>query len=221
MTKGKHMRLLRFGLMGFCALCLGLAVASCRSGGQGMASVASATPVVVSVADFSVNPHGVETDQSLVGGVMDQLRGGDTPTAGRAVDLFSEALVAELRDAGIPAQRLSAGTPPPPRGWLVRGRFTSLKEGHSGVQGVVGFGAGNPEVQVVGEVVDLDLPGQPRVMVIGDMADGRPMPGGLISRTPAVIVLKALRASGSFEREVENLAETVATAIIEEMRGLP
>jgi Domain of unknown function (DUF4410) len=72
--------------------------------------------------------------------------------ARQAVDQLCQGIVSGLTGAGVPAQRLSAGTPVPPDAWVLRGRIDALSEGNRVQQSVVGFGAGEPHVEISGNI---------------------------------------------------------------------
>ncbi|MGH8523753.1 MAG: DUF4410 domain-containing protein, partial [Gammaproteobacteria bacterium] len=65
---------------------------------------------------------------------------------------LSQSIVKELAGAGVAAQRIAQGAPVPPDAWVLRGRIDALNEGNRVKESVVGFGAGEPHVEVSGNI---------------------------------------------------------------------
>ena len=75
--------------------------------------------------------------------------------AHQLVSLMSQSMVDDLADKGLHAQRLFPGDALPRAGWLVRGVVTELDEGNRLRKAVIGFGAGQSELQLHVNLVDL------------------------------------------------------------------
>jgi hypothetical protein len=109
----------------------------------------SKPPRTVYVEDFALDYQNLQTDEGLRGrvGVLQRLprvRPQPDPAeqARKLVNLLAESLVADLTEAGIPAQRIAPGAALPADGWLVHGAFVEVDEGNRLRRAVIGFGSG-------------------------------------------------------------------------------
>jgi len=189
-------------------------------------------PRVVYVEDFALDPNIVQTATDLPsqvmarGGVLGRLRertsllrptdSSDPQTEARqAVNQLSESIVEGLTRAGIPAQRIAAGAPLPPDAWVLRGTVDRLSEGNRVQQSVVGFGAGEPVVEISGAMSDSHGP----VLAFGDANSTHRMPGGIVTRNPYVIAAKFVLSRGATSRDVQQLGGNLASEIAGYMRS--
>jgi Domain of unknown function (DUF4410) len=193
-------------------------------------------PRVIYVGDFAIEPGLVQASSDLPseiagreGGVIARLRergriGREADStnpeieARQAVDQLAESIVSAFRRAGIPAERIAAGTVVPADCWLLRGQFEKLSEGNRVQQSVVGFGAGQPEVQVSGAVVATQSGIASTVLTFGEESQQHHMPGGIVTRNPYVIAAKFVLSRGATGRDVQQLGASLATEIMNSMR---
>jgi len=109
-------------------------------------------PERVLVRNFAVTLADVELDRGL-GPTISRDAQGEVASSqalelGRAAsDALAEAMVARLREAGIPAQRASRNAPVDPRALIVTGKFLTMDEGNQTLRVLVGFGLGGSEVR--------------------------------------------------------------------------
>jgi hypothetical protein len=176
---------------------------------------------MVYVTDFDLQfPDGASppasSRQGLLGRIQDRLRGGDPVTRAHAlVELMADSLVDDLNNAGLPAQRLYADDPRPTSGWMVRGVVTELDQGNQLKRAMVGFGAGETELQLWVGVSDIARnPDAPFYTL--EAADGSgKMPGAAVVRlNPYVAAAKFVMSRHASERDVTRTASEVAKEIV-------
>ncbi|MBL8838464.1 MAG: DUF4410 domain-containing protein [Alphaproteobacteria bacterium] len=193
-------------------------------------------PRVVYVADFTIDPSVVQTASDLPTRVManrpilSRLRnnfGGVTgpsdstdpsQEARQAVDQLATALVRELTRSGVSAQRVRAGAEPPADGWIVHGIFVALDEGNRVTSSMVGFGTGQPHVEVSGDIVALTNNSSSLVLTFGDSSQNRHMPGAAITRNPYAMAARFVMSRGATGRDVQDLGKRLGEEIVTFMR---
>jgi len=201
-----------------------------NEGGQALAR-----PRLIYVADFALDTSLVQTSSDLPsqiigreGGVIARLRerGGiarqadsTNPAieASQAIDQLAESIVSAFVRAGMPAERMAAGTSVPADCWLLRGKFDRLSEGNRVQQSGIGFGAGEPEVEVSGTVVATQLGTATTILTFGEESQQHRMPGGIVTRNPYVIAAKFVLSRGATGRDVQQLGTSLATEIVSYM----
>jgi len=105
-------------------------------------------PTMIVVHDFAVSPDEVQAGQPLSGArlVQDTARTEAEKAVGHAfADEFAAALVAEIRELGLPAERANAPKVPSGDVATIEGRFISLA-GDPSAPGIVGFAGGWPDL---------------------------------------------------------------------------
>ena len=193
-------------------------------------------PRMIYVADFAIDPSLVQTSSDLPsqiigreGGLIARLRergGGARQSdsanpeieASEARDQLAESIVSALTRAGVPAERMAAGASVPADCWLLRGEFDKLSEGNRVQQSVIGFGAGDPHVQVSGSVVATQAGTETAILTFGEESQQHHMPGGIVTRNPYVIAAKFVLSRGATGRDVQQLGASLATEIESYMR---
>jgi hypothetical protein len=193
-------------------------------------------PRLIYVADFAIDPGLVQTSSDLPsritgreGGVIARLRertgvarqsDSTNPEieASQAVDQLAESIVTAFVRAGVPAERIATGTLVPADCWLLRGEFDKLSEGNRVQQSVIGFGAGQPEVQVSGAVVATRAGTASAILTFGEESQQHHMPGGILMRNPYVIAAKFVLSRGATGRDVQQLGASLASEIVTYMR---
>jgi len=135
-------------------------------------------PDGVLIYDLAVSPEQVSRDRGLGPRLAD---GFDTTPrtekerqlGERLAQAFSDALVEQLRHAGLDARRAAASEPAPPGPLLITGEFLSIDEGNRTARVVVGLGMGRSKVQALVHVYE-SLPDSPVLVreYLGDADSG-------------------------------------------------
>lgn len=143
------------GLLAAASLMLPLAIAcaptSVRSTGTAPAAHPLPRPERVVVYDFAVTPADIKLNSGPAARLLRRL-GKDSESdertkLGREVaQKFSEELVKEIAELGLPAERASHAPSLPDKTLAVDGQFVSIDEGNRARRLVLGFGAGGTEV---------------------------------------------------------------------------
>jgi hypothetical protein len=214
---------------GGAALALALVLLGCStaqiSGRRETETAALAKPSMIYVADFELDVHDVRSERTLLppalplpgplGSVLPKLPGTPVDAKERArelVTLMSTSLVDGLTKAGLPARRLSTAESRPPAGWLVRGVFIQVDEGNRIRRAIVGFGAGETQMQLMVAVDDLAR-GIPKPLYeVVTTADSGKAPGAapVIAFHPAVAVARVALSGRDLERNVKQTAAVIA-----------
>ena len=179
---------------------------------------------VVYVADFELEKSEVETEQGPLArpfgrpGLLGRLRSGRSEDPQKIIDLMSSQLVQDLVGHGIDARRLGPSDPFPQEGWLVRGVFVNVEQGNRLRRAVIGFGAGQSDLQVAVSVSNLRQ-GAPEPMYEIDSEKGSgKMPGAAITLNPYVAAAKFLLAGRDLDKSVRHAASDIADAVVRDIR---
>jgi hypothetical protein len=222
-------------------LALPLLIAACAGNGTGPgagtlpyrtkvtdvegASVPAGVPGVIYVQDFDVDvaEQPPEQREGPVRSVLGAMRGETQDSAAKAhqlVSLMSQSIVDDLDDKGLHAQRLFPGDAPPRTGWLVRGVVTELDEGNQLRKAVVGFGAGESELQLYVNLIDLAKDRDKPFYGFAASNNSGKMPGAaVVKMNPYAAAAKFVMSRHADEREVRNTAATIAERVSEELRS--
>jgi len=181
----------------------------------------TAPPRTVYVQDFLLDHASIETDEGVRGRLRPlqrapRARSHNDPQkeAEKLVTLMSEALVKQLGAAGLPAQRLQAGTSLPKDGWLIRGAFTEVDEGNRMKRAVIGFGSGATSMEA--QVSASDLAGNPDApfIIFGTIKDPSKMPGAVVTMNPFVAGAKFAMEKNASEKDVDRTAKEIVQEMI-------
>ena len=198
--------------------CSSAAVASERQVGS-----AAGPPSIVYVTDFELDASNVRQQREILppppppppglGNVLPKLPGTPVEPAVRArqlVELMATSLMKELTDKGVTVRRLGPREQPPASGWLVRGVFTDVQEGHQLRRAVIGFGAGQTALQVLVAVDDLAEGVLKPMYEMDAKADSGRLPGAAITMNPYVAAARFVLAGGDLDRNVRQTAAQIA-----------
>lgn len=189
------------------------------------------SPKTVYVDDFTLNLQDFQGDAgvrgALPGGVVDGALGRigqglphplattDPATRARAiVQAMAEALVGELRDRGVPAERLPGGLLPHD-GWLVSGRFTEVDEGNRLRRAAIGFGQGASMMEVQVGVSDLSSPAPTApFLVFGTVKQAGEKPGATMTLNPYAAAAKFVMEKNASEKDTRKTASEIAVELL-------
>jgi hypothetical protein len=212
-------------------------VAGCLSAVSTLSAAADSVPFaapvpIVYVSDFDLDVANVKPD-SGPGQRVRRLRGllpsgpgplgKDKNPEDHAKDIVNEmadALTADLKKGGVDARRIAPGQPLPATGWQVRGVFLSVDDGNRLRRAMVGFGAGQNDIQVAvscDSLATADLP--PLYQAVED-ADSKGKPGAVIKLNPYVIAAKFVMASGDEKKTIKKTAQQISDAVIAKLHGV-
>ncbi|ACD21340.1 DUF4410 domain-containing protein [Paraburkholderia phytofirmans] len=211
-------------------------MAGCLSAAAAVNAAADSAPFaapapVVYVADFDLDVANVTPD-SGPGQRVRRLRGllpsGPGPMgqdknpqehAKHIVDEMADALTDDLKKAGVDARRSAPGQPLPTVGWQVRGVFLRVDDGNRLRRAMVGFGAGQNDIQVAVSCDSLGAPDLQPLYQAVDEADSKGMPGAAIKLNPYVIAAKFVMASGDEKKTIKKTAQQIADAVVAKLHG--
>ncbi len=136
------------------------------------------------------------------------------------VNILANSITRSLTKASLPALRLTAGASKPDNGWLVSGRFDRVEEGHIAEEAIIGFGHGDPKVEISGTVAKSGFLNDP-FLVFGESSKKHKMPGGavgaIITHTPYMIAAKFVLNSHATERDVKEMGRVIVKEIVHYM----
>jgi hypothetical protein len=185
-------------------------------------------PKVIYVTDFALDSTQLQSSGSLQekiqeGGPLRQrlkaLRGEDNSPQGRTqslINLMADSIVQNLQAKGLNAQRASIRTVPR-TGWIVKGRYKTVQQGHRVASSELGFGAGSPLVQVEVTLDEIQN-GRPRpILLFGTNKENSKAPGGMAiaaaTHNPYAMAIKFVRSRKDLERSVQQTAKLIAEQV--------
>lgn len=189
------------------------------------APVAAPAPIVY-VSDFDLDVANVTPDSGpgqRVRRLRGLLPGGPGPLgqdknpqehATHIVNEMADALTDDLKKGGVDARRVMPGQPLPSVGWQVRGVFLSVDEGNRLRRAMVGFGAGQNDIQVAVSCDSLGAADLPPLYQTVEEAGGKNMPGAAIKLNPYVIAARFVMASGDEKKTIRKTAQDISDAVI-------
>jgi hypothetical protein len=208
-----------------------LGTVSTLSAAADSAPFAAPAPIVY-VSDFELDVANVTAD-SGPGQRVRRLRGllpsgpgpmgKDKNPADHAKDIVNEmadALTADLKQGGVDARRTAPGQPLPAAGWQVRGVFLSVDDGNRLRRAMVGFGAGQNDIQVAVSCDSLGTADLPPLYQAVEEADSKGKPGAVIKLNPYVIAAKFVMASGDEKKTIKKTAQEISDSVIAKLHGM-
>lgn len=170
------------------ALLLGLAIAGCNparvQGTRDYNGPALPRPERLLVRDFAITPQDVRLDQGIRSRLTRATSDGplsaqQLQVARQANATLAETLVAQLRQAGIPAER-AVGQIGPERGntALIEGQIVSVDEGNKTRRTLIGLGAGRSSIAADAQLFYREGAAAPRLLeTFESSADSGRAPG--------------------------------------------
>ncbi|MFM0247757.1 DUF4410 domain-containing protein [Paraburkholderia sediminicola] len=219
----------RFLQLTMMAACLG--AVSTLSAAADSAPFAAPVPIVY-VSDFELDVANVKPDSGpgqRLRGLRGMLPSGPGPLgkdknpedhAKDIVNEMADALTADLKQGGVDARRSAAGQPLPATGWQVRGVFLSVDDGNRLRRAMVGFGAGQNNIQVAVSCDSLGTADLPPLYQAVEEADSKGKPGAVIKLNPYVIAAKFVMASGDEKKTIKKTAQEISDSVIAKLHGV-
>lgn len=219
----------RFLQLSVVAGCLG--AVSTFTGAADSVPFAAPAPIVY-VSDFELDVANVTPDSGpgqRVRRLRGLLPGGPGPLgkdrnpedhAKDIVNEMADALTADLKKGGVDARRIAPGQPSPAAGWQVRGVFLSVDDGNRLRRAMVGFGAGQNDIQVAVSCDSLGAADLPPLYQAVQEADSKDKPGAVIKLNPYVIAAKFVMAGGDEKKTIRKTAQQISDSVIAKLHGV-
>ncbi len=185
----------------------------------------AANPVIICVADFELDVQNIQHEDGIlfirpgpIGRVSRRVSGESQDPEARArklVELMAQSLVKELKQAGFAATRLSPHARLPASGWLVRGVFTEVQEGNRVRRAMIGFGAGQTDVQVVVGIDNLSQGAPQPLYELETEARSGKAPGAAptLVLSPYGAAARFVMAGKDLEKNVKQTATQIAAQV--------
>jgi hypothetical protein len=181
-------------------------------------------PAVVYVTDFDIEASQITSEPGIIGarplgilpsGPLARLRQGDPQSKARhLVDLMADTLVSDLSKAGLAARRVPPGMALPSEGWVVRGMFLQVDEGNRLRRAVIGFGAGDTQLQVAAAVDALSAAPPAPLYTVDTSAKSHPLPGAIVKLNPYVVAARFVLAGRDLDKNVKDTAGEIANRVV-------
>lgn len=184
------------------------------------------------ISDFELDAQNVQPDEGPGGrsGVLHgngPLRratghgtGDPAQQAKHIVNLMSDSLVNDFQKAGYAAQRLPADstTTLVGPGYLVKGVFTEVDQGNRVRRAVIGFGAGQVNMQLYVNVSDTAHPQGNLYTLDKDETSGK-KPGAVITMNPIVAGAKFVMEKNASDKVVKKTAKQISDEVIQKINA--
>lgn len=179
-------------------------------------------PAVIYIADFDLDAAAIKPEAGLLGarpGILPQgplgIIGRRDPEAERRhlIDLLATTIVDDLARAGFSAKRTPPGAALPGEGWMVRGVVLQVDEGNRLRRAVIGFGAGETELQLAIAVDDLAKGAPAPFYQLDTSAESRKIPGAVVTLNPYVAAARFVMAKGDLDRNAKDSAHEIAKTV--------
>ena len=186
--------------------------------------VALDRPAFIYVGDFDLGSATVDPDHKH--GPLAFLHNSKDPAeqVAKLRELLVGQIVSNLKQAGMPADRLDATASRPTKGWLVTGEFLEIKEGNRAVRAVVGFGAGDSSAKLYVTLADLAHPEGQSLLAFNTDTNGKKTPGGSVmamaEHSPWGMVAKYAIDRNASEKDMKEIAKAIAVEIVKFAGGV-
>jgi hypothetical protein len=186
-----------------------------------------AKDMIIYVSDFELDAQNVNVDK---GGVVGHVRPGilERPSkrekrdpeaqAKKIVDLMSSTIVTHLQKAGYKAQRLPNGDARPTTGVWIHGVFTEVDEGNQRRRALIGFGAGQANMDLYVTLTDLANPDKPLYNEAKDQDSGKKI-GAVITMNPYVAAAKYVMEKNAPEKAVKKTASEISAETVKQLKA--
>jgi Domain of unknown function (DUF4410) len=200
-----------------CAMVLALLLSACSSAKivaeQDVSRGTRYRPAVIYVADFQIRADAIRSESRFSQFSRHARR--EEAKAVSLVDRLSDAIVSDLEAKGLDARRLPKGAQLPRQGWLVRGAFLDIDEGSRVRRSIIGFGAGQTDLQLAVAVDNLST-GTAAVPLyqVQAAAESGKGPGAVVTLNPYVAAAKFVMAGHDLDRNAEQSASKIVDDIV-------
>jgi len=173
------------------------------------------------VADFDLDAQNVQPDEAPSGrirgnGPLRRATGHGTGDAAQQaqhiVNLMADSLVSDFEKVGYIAQRVAPGSESIGAGYLVKGVFTEVDQGNRVRRAVIGFGAGQVNMQLYVNVSDAAHP-QENLYTLDKDDTGGKKPGAVITMNPIVAGAKFVMEKNASDKVVKKTAKQISDEV--------
>src|SRR5258705_12818162 len=139
-----------------------------------------ARPDRILIYDFTANPDQVPPESSFAGQSAGKPTAEQLQVTEQLGAEVAKQLVADLREAGLPAVQAAGQPPPKVNDIVIRGYFVSVDQGSAAKRVLIGFGSGSASLMTAGEGYQMTPTGL-RLLGSGEVkSDGGKMPGVIL-----------------------------------------
>jgi hypothetical protein len=131
---------------------------------------------------------------------------------------MSDSLVSDFQKAGYIAQRVAAGSESTGAGYLVKGVFTEVDQGNRVRRAVIGFGAGEVNMQLYVNVSDAAHPQENLYTIDKDDTSGK-KPGAVITMNPIAAGAKFVMEKNASDKVVKKTAKQVSDEVVQKINA--
>ena len=179
------------------------------------------------VADFELDAQNVQPDEAPSGrirgnGPLRRATGHGTGDAAQQaqhiVNLMADSLVSDFEKAGYFAQRVAADSESIGAGYLVKGVFTEVDQGNRVRRAVIGFGAGQVNMQLYVNVSDAAHPQENLYTLDKDDTSGK-KPGAVITMNPIVAGAKFVMEKNASDKVVKKTAKQISEEVAQKINS--
>ena len=210
----------------------GLLISSVTAVRSAQKASADKTPdKTIYIADFELDAQNVQPDEGP-GGRSGVLHGngpvrratghgtGDPATqqAQHIVNLMSDSLVSDFQKAGYIAQPVAPGSESIGAGYLVKGVFTEVDQGNRVRRAVIGFGAGQVNMQLYVNVSDAAHP-QENLYTLDKDDSSSKKPGAVITMNPIAAGAKFVMEKNASDKVVKKTAKQICEEVIQKINA--
>ena len=179
------------------------------------------------IVDFELDAQNVQPDEGPGGrsgvlhsnGPVRRATGhGTGDPAQHIVNLMSDSLVSDFQKAGYIAQRVAPGSESVGAGYLVKGVFTEVDQGNRVRRAVIGFGAGQVNMQLYVNVSDAAHPQENLYTLDKDDSSGK-KPGAVITMNPIAAGAKFVMEKNASDKVVKKTAKQISEEVIQKINA--
>jgi Domain of unknown function (DUF4410) len=175
-------------------------------------------PAMVYVSDFELAPDSIQSESRLSSHRLHAYL--EQSKARSLVVTMSNSIIEDLAKKGIASERLTANSPLPRKGWLVRGVFMKVDEGDRAKRAVIGFGSGQTDLKVLTTTDDLSAEPAPTPLYRMQLdSTSNKAPGAVITLNPYVAAAKFVLAGKDLDRSTQATAEQIADKVAARVNG--
>ncbi|MEJ0001049.1 MAG: DUF4410 domain-containing protein [Verrucomicrobiota bacterium] len=126
--------------------------------------------------------------------------------------VLQNELIASLSKNIAPACRGDENAPVQPHAWVITGQFVVVDPGKRAMQAMIGFGAGESQVEVHAQIHAVNDPTHPFLIFDSEKASGH-APGAILTLNPYVAAVKFVMTKDEPQKESKKIGDAIAKEI--------